>query len=400
MSAGYKGLLFSASFSSSFSYQNMEKNTIQSNRSHTHATAECEAYEVSVDLFDVSNLLPNFVKGAIECSRANNWTPFIEQFGTHFAFEVILGGRATQEIGYSYESVTKLNSLNIDLNIAAKASYAAFFADTSFDWHKHKEEIDYSNKMSSSRTEIYIGGEPPRNGDLHTWVANVINNPMPIRYKIRDLSDLFRFINDTSFNASKATDSFRAGMDAYCKSKNCKPPTPDKPKPASATAELFYTSGYGNPNAGNPFDSAYKSTSLDLIKVLVRAGSVIDNIQLLLGDGVKQIYTSAYGGQGGNPASWQVPDNEQVRQIEIYEDNQVNGLIFITNKGHKSPQFGRAAGRYHLLNLPDGRIVGLFGRSGGNVAQLGFVMAKTNIPHAPAPGEEETETVLVDLLGQ
>ena len=38
---GYKGLLFKASFSSSFSYQNMQNNTMESNKSITHATAEC-----------------------------------------------------------------------------------------------------------------------------------------------------------------------------------------------------------------------------------------------------------------------------------------------------------------------------------------------------------------------
>jgi hypothetical protein len=32
-----------------------------------------------------------------------------------------------------------MNSLNIDISIAAKASFAKFFADSSFDWKKHTE---------------------------------------------------------------------------------------------------------------------------------------------------------------------------------------------------------------------------------------------------------------------
>lgn len=48
-----------------------------------------------------------------------------------------MGGRATQEISYDFQTVSKLNSINVDINIAAKASFAKFFADTSFDWHKH-----------------------------------------------------------------------------------------------------------------------------------------------------------------------------------------------------------------------------------------------------------------------
>ena len=95
-----------------------------------------------------------------------------------------MGGRAVQEISYDFESVSKLNSLNIDLSLAAKASFAKFFADSSFDWNKHVEEVSYSEKLSKTILELYIGGEPARNGDIRTWVDRVIENPMPIRYKV------------------------------------------------------------------------------------------------------------------------------------------------------------------------------------------------------------------------
>ena len=55
-----------------------------------------------------------------------------------------MGGRAVQEISYDYSSISKLNSLNIDIAIAAKASFAKCLLDSSFDWHKHTEEIAYS----------------------------------------------------------------------------------------------------------------------------------------------------------------------------------------------------------------------------------------------------------------
>ena len=94
---------------------------------------------MSVDLFKVTNLLPNFVAGVKTSYQKKNWNTFIDQFGTHVVYDVIMGGRATQETTYSYEAVTKMNSLNIDLNLAAKAKYAGFYGDASFDWKKHKE---------------------------------------------------------------------------------------------------------------------------------------------------------------------------------------------------------------------------------------------------------------------
>lgn len=95
-----------------------------------------------------------------------------------------MGGRATQEISYDFQSVSKLSSLDIDISIAAKASFAKFFLDSSFDWHKHTEEIAYSEQMSRTTNELYIGGEPPKDGNIHSWVDRVIENPMPIKYKV------------------------------------------------------------------------------------------------------------------------------------------------------------------------------------------------------------------------
>lgn len=154
----------------------------------THATAECEAYELSLDIFTVNTLLPNFVTGAVESYKNKSWDKFITQFGTHYIYDVTMGGRATQEIAYEYQSVSKLSSIDIDISVAAKASFAKFFADSSFDWHKHSEEVSYAEKLSTVMNELYIGGEPPKDGNIHTWADHVIENPMPIKYKVIELS--------------------------------------------------------------------------------------------------------------------------------------------------------------------------------------------------------------------
>ena len=73
-------------------------------------------------------------------------------------------------------------------------------------------------------------------------------------------------------------------------------------------------------------------------------------------------------------------------------------MVFITNKGNKSTLFGRNTGHYHLVTLPEGRIVGLYGKSDKYLFQIGFMMAKTNIPHANSGSE--VEAVSVDLMQQ
>ena len=102
ISGGYKGGLVNAAFSASSTYDHVAKSTLESNMSITHATAECEAYELSIDIFTVNTLLPNFVTGAIESYKSKSWDKFITQFGTHFIYDVTMGGRATQEITYDF----------------------------------------------------------------------------------------------------------------------------------------------------------------------------------------------------------------------------------------------------------------------------------------------------------
>ena len=74
---------------------------------------------------------------AVESYKTNDWDQFITDVGTHFSDNMILGGRATQQIGYDYSSASTMSSLGIDLNLVAKANFSKLLADPSYDWHKY-----------------------------------------------------------------------------------------------------------------------------------------------------------------------------------------------------------------------------------------------------------------------
>lgn len=52
----------------------------------THATAECQCYEMSLDLFKPRPISANFWEGVRVSFNAKNWDKFIEQFGTHYVY--------------------------------------------------------------------------------------------------------------------------------------------------------------------------------------------------------------------------------------------------------------------------------------------------------------------------
>jgi hypothetical protein len=51
---------------------------------------------MSLNLFKPGPITDDFWAGVSYSFNAKNWDKFIEQFGTHFVYEVILGGRAIQ----------------------------------------------------------------------------------------------------------------------------------------------------------------------------------------------------------------------------------------------------------------------------------------------------------------
>ena len=138
---------------------------------------------------------------------------------------------------------------------------------------------------------------------------------------------------------------------------------------------------------------------MNVLKFLIRHGSRIDRIQLLLGDGVRKEYTPAQGGTGGGPAEWEVPAGQYIHQVEYRSGAGVDALTFITNTGIKSPSFGGGGGGYKLVTFPDGyRIIGFYGRSGDRVDELGFILGKTVYP--TYGGEPKVEIMRTQLLSE
>jgi len=97
-------------------------------------------------------------------------------------------------------------------------------------------------------------------------------------------------------------------------SKGCRKPIPDKPEPPPAKSQISKTANFGG-TGGGPFEISDNSTTFNLQKVILKTGSAIDNIQLMLGDAIKSKYTPSIGGPGGKQQEWNVPNGEFVTQI-------------------------------------------------------------------------------------
>jgi hypothetical protein len=181
----------------------MEKNTLDENRVVTHTTAECQAYRLNYNPSDSRDMSPNFLNGILTSYKNDDWFKFIDQFGTCYVSEVLMGGRATEEITYDSKAVSRMNAANMSIEVAAQAKFRKFYATGDYNSSNNQQASAYAESFSSSIRQFNIGGEPLRDGNASNWWLKVLENPMPIRIKIDWISELFDIITNVSgFNAT------------------------------------------------------------------------------------------------------------------------------------------------------------------------------------------------------
>ena len=74
---GYNGSLFKASFTQSTTYTKIHNQTVNQNNTLTHASAECQCYEMSLNLFKPGTISDNFWDGVSYSYNSKDWDRFI-----------------------------------------------------------------------------------------------------------------------------------------------------------------------------------------------------------------------------------------------------------------------------------------------------------------------------------
>ena len=208
---------------------------------------------------------------------------------------------------------------------------------------------------------------------------------MPIRYSVIELTELFDKVEifGIKTNLAKVKTSFIIALTNYCHKLGCKKPIDDLPKPGPAKIEVTNSPPFGG-GGGGPFSFFIPNPLVNVKSFLVRWGNWVNTIQMQFTDGVKSTYSPTYGiDTSPGLTQWDVPVDEFITQVEYSggSGNVVGGFNLVTNKGHKSPRFGSSSGESVIVTFPEGyRIIGLFGRYGQFLDQLGFILGMTVYP--------------------
>ena len=138
-------------------------------------------------------------------------------------------------------------------------------------------------------------------------------------------------------------------------------------------SNFFYNSKMYGGHGGREFEEApIDNAAMFVRRVYLRTHTLLDSIQVEVSDGEQTHLMPVHGGFGGDFKIWEVPNGEFITEIEMKTGAMVDSIIFITDKGTRSPRYGGDGGSVKHIQLV-GRLVGLRGRAGAYIDALGFI---------------------------
>ena len=155
---------------------------------------QCRYYFSKMDDTDPPPFHPGFVSLAKRLSNSNGNNDavfeFIKYYGTRNLSEVTFGARFMKNHKMSQTKYSWLRSQKISVEV--QASYSGTFSiGGGFSMDSEQRSAFHNIQKSVGIRTITVGAAPPSNGDAMTWASSVQENPVPIKYTLTPIHNLF-----------------------------------------------------------------------------------------------------------------------------------------------------------------------------------------------------------------
>ncbi|CAC5408189.1 unnamed protein product [Mytilus coruscus] len=240
VNAAAGGYGVSGSFSASTSYKKSVKEVTKGETTTLQIVGRANVYKARLSSIGTISKVSDFFEDNIRALPSENceedvvqqlYIQVIEQFGTHYTTEVVMGAKAVQESKFKNSDLDKFQSVGISAKVAAQmsAKVGAFSASAGFSVGVNSND-DMRKKVSNTekeQREYYIGGSPP-SGDyssgstesLREWARSAAENPVPIQYKLSSIDALIRpkYFKKSETGLFEKRHCFRKALYTYCTS--------------------------------------------------------------------------------------------------------------------------------------------------------------------------------------
>lgn len=192
-SASASGSGWGASFSASSSYKHSSSQMSTGQSVFIFTSAYCQYYFSKFLTETPPPFSESFLSWVYRLNNSNTekeYFAFFDAYGTHFPTYVVFGSRFTYQYKMSSANFKSMSSKST--GVAVQASYSGLFsAGGGFNMDSSQQQAaeEFSKKVET--TVITIGAAPPANGDAMTWASTVKDSPVPLKYTLQPIVNLF-----------------------------------------------------------------------------------------------------------------------------------------------------------------------------------------------------------------
>ncbi|PFX24148.1 hypothetical protein AWC38_SpisGene11292 [Stylophora pistillata] len=158
------------------------------------SSAQCQYYRGHIDLTRPPPFHTSFIEWATKLAdpRATDVDvrQFVKYYGTHFFSDVTFGAKFIQSQKIRQAALTTPRKESISVKV--QASYSGLFnigGGFSMDSNQRNAASKFIKNIQT--TTITVGSSLPSNGDVMTWAASVQSNPVPTKYTLTGIENLF-----------------------------------------------------------------------------------------------------------------------------------------------------------------------------------------------------------------
>lgn len=215
------GIPLGFSFKASAQYKSASSSISSGNNIYIISTAKCEYYYSKLKVTQLPDFSSDFIYWMNILNTSNEtevYMKFFDYFGTHFFKEVTFGASYSYE--YKMSSQSYKSALSKGINIESSASYSGRFSlSGGFTLDESERQLASNFKKLVKTRTITKGAPPPANGDAMTWASTIKNNPVPIKYTLTPIANLFtaRHMASLNVNFEQISKNLKKNSDDYCK---------------------------------------------------------------------------------------------------------------------------------------------------------------------------------------
>ena len=190
VSAQVEGGGWGAKFSASGEYKRKSSEVGTKEAVYINSEAKCDYYLSMIDEMQPPSLSKSFLIMARSIKSEKDVFELFDYYGTHYLKQVTFGARFVYE---NRMSKSNFNSLSESAySITASASYAGLVrveGSASLSAAEQKQAKAFQEKVETST--ISVGAPPPPNGGTSKWASEVKENPVPTKYTMAGIEELF-----------------------------------------------------------------------------------------------------------------------------------------------------------------------------------------------------------------